>query len=364
MPPPAGRRRRPAPPIGFGLAFHELVSFPDIPKVTLVRVHRQAEATGIPQVAAAVRAGTLPAMGRTLEGPGFGVTFLDGSAGGAATLDDVVDAVATCGGWRDDLRVLCPTKGGTVGADAVNARLHALLTHGRDRMPGRGFAVGEPVMFLRNDYRLGLRNGSLGTVTGIADGILEADFDGVTHALSGPSLDDTRARLRGDRPQGPGLGLPPGGRAGGPDPPAGPVAGLHGHHPRPRAGRSRGRPEGLREGRHVDRSRACPHDRAAGCPAGVRPDRRRQMAAVPVRTRWRRRRLARHRAGGEACSSLSVACRPVASTDIRSFGRPADSTVLEKGAVPAPSGLLARSPWAQHRRDLAAAIPNLAAPER
>lgn len=179
------------PPIGFGLAFHELVSFPDIPKVTLVRVHRQAEATGIPQVAAAVRAGTLPAMGRTLEGPGFGVTFLDGSAGGAATLDDVVDAVATCGGWRDDLRVLCPTKGGTVGADAVNARLHALLTHGRDRMPGRGFAVGEPVMFLRNDYRLGLRNGSLGTVTGIADGILEADFDGVTHALSGPSLDDT-----------------------------------------------------------------------------------------------------------------------------------------------------------------------------
>lgn len=58
-------------------------------------------------------------------------------------------------------------------------------------MPGSDFAAGEPVMFLRNDYRLGLRNGPLGTVAGIGDGILEADFDGVTHELSGPSLDDT-----------------------------------------------------------------------------------------------------------------------------------------------------------------------------
>lgn len=179
------------PPIGFGLVFHELVGVPEIPKVTLVRVHRQAAATGIPLVAAAVRSGTLPVMDKELAGPGFGVAFLDGSSDGQATLDDVVDAVATCGGWRDDLRILCPTKGGPVGTEAVNARFHDLLTRGHDRMQGRGFAVGEPVMFLRNDYRLDLRNGSLGTVTGFDGENLEVDFDGRRHELSGRNLDDT-----------------------------------------------------------------------------------------------------------------------------------------------------------------------------
>lgn len=179
------------PPIGFGLVFHELVAAPFIPKVTLVRVHRQAAATGIPQVAAAIRAGTLPVMARTVAGADVGVAFLDGSARGQATLDDVVNAVATCGGWSDDMRILCPTKGGPVGTDAINECFHQYLTHGQDRMAGAGFAVGEPVMFLRNDYRLGLRNGSLGHVTGFASDVLEAEFDGVRHALTGRDLDDT-----------------------------------------------------------------------------------------------------------------------------------------------------------------------------
>lgn len=179
------------PPIGFGLVFHELVAVADIPKVTLVRVHRQAAATGIPQVAAAIRAGTLPVMARTVAESDVGVAFLDGSERGQATLDDVVNVVATCGGWSDDLRILCPTKGGPVGAEAINDCFHRYQTHGRNRMGGTGFAVGEPVMFLRNDYRLGLRNGSLGIVTGFSGDVLEAEFDGVHHALAGRDLDDT-----------------------------------------------------------------------------------------------------------------------------------------------------------------------------
>lgn len=179
------------PPIGFGLVFHDLVAVPFIPKVTLVRVHRQAAATGIPQVAAAIRAGTLPVMTRTVAESDVGVAFLDGSARGQATLDDVVNVVATCGGWSDDLRILCATKGGAVGTESINDCFHRYLTHGRDRMAGSGFAVGEPVMFLRNDYRLGLRNGSLGHVTGFTGDTLEAEFDGVRHVLTGQDLDDT-----------------------------------------------------------------------------------------------------------------------------------------------------------------------------
>lgn len=179
------------PPIGFGLVFHKLVALPEVSLVRLIRVHRQAAATGIPHVAMTVRAGTVPMMNGELQGPQPGVVFLDGSSGGQATLDDIVDAVAACGGWRDDMRVLCPTKGGDVGTEAVNAYFHDILTHGRECMAGTGYAVGEPVMFLRNDYRLDLRNGSLGVVTGIATEALEVDFDGVRHELAGRNLDDT-----------------------------------------------------------------------------------------------------------------------------------------------------------------------------
>ncbi|NEV78005.1 ATP-binding domain-containing protein [Rhodopseudomonas sp. BR0C11] len=45
-------------------------------------------------------------------------------------------------------------------------------------------------MFLRNDYRRDLRNGSLGKVAEIRGEVVVADFDGVRHELSGAALDD------------------------------------------------------------------------------------------------------------------------------------------------------------------------------
>jgi exodeoxyribonuclease V alpha subunit len=179
------------PPIGFGLVLHQLVDVPGIPLVRLVRIHRQAAETGIPVVAGEIRAGRLPLMGGALEGKGSGVVFLPGSGPNRSpTLQDVVDAVSTCGGWSEDIRILCPTKRSEAGTESVNAHFHSLLRHGRMRMRDPDFAVGEPVMFLRNDYRLGLRNGSLGIVTDILENGLEAEFDGVRHELVGAKLDD------------------------------------------------------------------------------------------------------------------------------------------------------------------------------
>lgn len=179
------------PPIGFGLVLHQLVDVPGIPLVRLVRIHRQAAETGIPVVAGEIRAGRLPKMGEALEGKGSGVVFLPGSGPNRSpTLQDVVDAVSTCGGWSEDIRILCPTKRSEAGTESVNAHFHSLLRHGRIRMSDPDYAVGEPVMFLRNDYRMGLRNGSLGTVTEILEDGLEAEFDGIRHELTGAKLED------------------------------------------------------------------------------------------------------------------------------------------------------------------------------
>jgi len=48
--------------IGFGLVFHVLAASPHIPKVELVEVHRQAQSSGIPQIAREIRYGIVPSL--------------------------------------------------------------------------------------------------------------------------------------------------------------------------------------------------------------------------------------------------------------------------------------------------------------
>lgn len=174
-------------PIGFGLTFHAFIHALAIPRIQLNRVYRQAETSSIPVVAATLRAGKTPNLPPGLAG-GHGVTLIETPA--APKGDDVEDAVAELGGFVADVRVLAPLKAGEVGVLALNARFHRLMALGRPRAIYRDFAVGEPVMFCRNDYQRDLRNGSLGDVVAVEDEAIVADFDGVRQHFSGTALDD------------------------------------------------------------------------------------------------------------------------------------------------------------------------------
>ncbi|MBM6581667.1 AAA family ATPase [Microvirga sp. BT689] len=174
-------------PIGFGLTLHAFADVDLIPKVRLTRIYRQAAATGIPAVAAAIRTGSLPHLPAGF-GRGDGVVLVP--TRGAPTAADVVEVVASLGGFRDDLRILSPVKGGDIGTLALNGRFHGIMAPGRPRLSGHAFALGEPVVFGKNDYRRDLRNGSLGTVVDVAGDVLTVEFDGVRHGFSGPALHD------------------------------------------------------------------------------------------------------------------------------------------------------------------------------
>ncbi|WP_271565893.1 AAA family ATPase [Bradyrhizobium sp. CCBAU 11386] len=175
------------PPIQFGLVLHALVERNEIPSVELTRVYRQTEATGIPAVASAVRAGQLPGLPDKVDAASHGVALISSSE---LSTDQIVDVVADLGGFAEELRIVCAVKAGPAGTEALNARFHDIFAVGRRRHPTRRLAEGEPVMFLKNDYQLGLRNGSLGRITGIEDGKVTTDFDGTEVELSGYGLDD------------------------------------------------------------------------------------------------------------------------------------------------------------------------------
>lgn len=87
----------------------------------------------------------------------------------------------------DSSRILTATRGGTLGAIAINARLHErmrLLTTSPGGEPwgsqrAAEFLPGEPVLFATNNYELGLYNGDTGVVVRVRDGSGEQRYAAV-----------------------------------------------------------------------------------------------------------------------------------------------------------------------------------------
>jgi exodeoxyribonuclease V alpha subunit len=169
------------PPIGFGIVFHAMVQETAIPRVHLTEIMRQAASTGIPQASCEIREGRVPPLD-DYRGNGNGITFIDCKREEIA--NTVLDVVNDLGGVAR-CKVVSATKNGPAGVNAINDTFHELLSPGKPQL--YGYAVGEPVIWLRNDYDLDLLNGSLGTVVR-ADQELIIDWEGVGQAVVEPSL--------------------------------------------------------------------------------------------------------------------------------------------------------------------------------
>ncbi|TCW86841.1 exodeoxyribonuclease V subunit alpha [Burkholderia sp. SRS-46] len=90
-------------------------------------------------------------------------------------------------------RILCATRGGSRGAEHVNALVAAHVRRAA-RVPlavGAHWFTGRPVMVTRNDYALGLFNGDIGIALPDAQGVLRVWFrraDGTARAVSPAAL--------------------------------------------------------------------------------------------------------------------------------------------------------------------------------
>ena len=168
------------PPIGFGLVFHAMVKEGAIPQVELTEIMRQADATGIPRVARDIREGRIPSLA-DYRGLGSGVSFIDCAA--EEIVDVVLDVVNDLGGV-DACRIVGAVKDGPAGVKTINRSFHGLLTPGKPCL--HGYAVGEPVIWLRNNADIGLLNGSLGVVVR-ADGELVIEWDGEGEKVIDPA---------------------------------------------------------------------------------------------------------------------------------------------------------------------------------
>lgn len=164
------------PPVGFGLAYHRFVSDGAITH-RLRQIHRQAASTGIPAAAQEVRNGRVPLL-PAYSGRGDGISIMEVRSDGlSAAVDHLCEEFGTEG------LVVTSTLGGAAGVREINERRHAAAPYPEGSTKGffgLRFAVGEPVIYGRNDYRLGLFNGLFGRVVATAPDERTVDvlFDG------------------------------------------------------------------------------------------------------------------------------------------------------------------------------------------
>jgi exodeoxyribonuclease V alpha subunit len=200
------------PPIGPGLVLHVLAGHPAIRQTELKVTKRQSTTSGIPSVAAAIRAHRVPSFAE-YAGLGNGVSFVPCAD---AHIEAAVRRVyGDLGGDGADnsVQILSITKNGCGGVQNINTAFHnefrrdgeVLYAHdatfGRvgaqthDRIPLR---VGDLVLYTENDYKLGLRNGSLGVVISALEATdRDADcciceFDGLLYRLNSRQVDALR----------------------------------------------------------------------------------------------------------------------------------------------------------------------------
>jgi exodeoxyribonuclease V alpha subunit len=92
--------------------------------------------------------------------------------------------------WEDDWQVLAAVKDGPGGIRALNEHFHK---RNAGAACGNGFAVGDPVIHLVNDYDAGLMNGTLGFVLAASERPergLWVDFEGEEHLIPQEALEE------------------------------------------------------------------------------------------------------------------------------------------------------------------------------
>jgi len=197
------------PPIGPGLVLHALVGLATVPQTELKVVMRQTAQSGIPQVAAAIRAHRAPTWTQYRGAADVGVAFVPCTR--ANMVETIKSVYAELDGSGSDfgVQILSITNGDLGGVRNLNRSLYDQYQDGAeqincfdqefgvtaartlDRVP---INVGDLVMFTENNYALGLRNGSLGKivaalpVTEVDDACCVVDFDGIEHELTTQQL--------------------------------------------------------------------------------------------------------------------------------------------------------------------------------
>ena len=177
------------PSVGPGRVLQDMIDSGRIPTARLRTLHRVAAESLINVNAQAINRGEKI----RLNDPTSDFVFMEADEPEQIReliLNAVTKISENLGHHRDDIQVLCPQKRGVIGTIEMGPALRPLLNPGGSAIKGTPFQVGDRVIQLRNNYRLGVFNGEIGRVLRDAVDNLTIDFDDRTIPYPKASLDE------------------------------------------------------------------------------------------------------------------------------------------------------------------------------
>jgi len=175
------------PSVGPGYVLQDILDGPVGETCRLTKIHRQAQGSGIVQVAYQINDGRTPDLDHQHDD--LGVVKAHSSEYAARAVDATADRLAEKGfDLREDVQILAPMYASAAGVDKLNAMMQAKVHDGTPSatrtLGGTDYAVGDRVMQTRNNYELGVMNGGVGVVLEViakdtdTDTALIVDVDG------------------------------------------------------------------------------------------------------------------------------------------------------------------------------------------
>lgn len=175
------------PSVGPGQVFHDLLEFPELPKVELTNIHRQSADSTIIPLAHAVKEGRVPA---DLMAKKADRSFIPCQAW---QVPDVIEQIINLSQQRGfnatDVQILAPMYRGAAGVDNLNELAQQVYnppTKDKQEVEFRGqiFRVGDKVLQLINSPENNVFNGDIGEIEAIENqkgkkgSSMTIDFDG------------------------------------------------------------------------------------------------------------------------------------------------------------------------------------------
>lgn len=166
------------PSVGPGNVLRELVECSAVPSVRLTQIFRQSAKGAIVSNSHKINGGSMPQFGDPKDDSEF--KFVR-SSDEERIADFVVEMASKLKSRNENFQVLAPKYDGLVGVNNLNLRL-------RDRLNPEGpkewksgdlhFRLGDRLMVIRNDYKLGVYNGDVGKLMAIYDDSLVVKIHG------------------------------------------------------------------------------------------------------------------------------------------------------------------------------------------
>lgn len=176
--------------VGAGNVLSDLINSHRIPVVKLTDVFRQAQGSDVIMNAKKVNKGQFDLV----EGEDFNILYADSDT----EVADKCEAILLQEMKEDDcfhVQILSPTRKGVCGSNTMNSRLQNILMESetpkkRFVYGKKTFYVGDKVVMLKNNLRMGYSNGDLGIVQELTGNGIKVKLGVSTVELIGQSLDE------------------------------------------------------------------------------------------------------------------------------------------------------------------------------